>query len=122
MKSLHTINTQALWPNFFINMTGSTEQTDLLRTKINLETSRMPWTELQRFFASGVVIAVSDDLDLVDVAVSIANDDTAAVKQWMQENRVTRVSDAQAAAWLETDASLWAVVVKPWILVQLRAS
>ena len=94
---------------------------DLLRAKINGETSRMQWKELQRFFAGGSVIAVSDDLDLVDVAVRIASDDTAAVQQWLSDGRVGRVSDAQASAWLEADATLWAVVVKPWILVQQRA-
>lgn len=94
------------------------EDGELLRAKINGETSRMQWTELLRFFASGSVIAVSADLDLVDVAARIASDDKDAVAQWMAENRVGKVSDAQASAWLEADATLWAVVVKPWILVQ----
>ncbi len=78
----------------------------------------MPWAELLRHFAAGSVIAVSNDLDLIDVAVCISNDDKAAVAQWMAEHRVAKVSDAQAAAWLEADAALWAVVVSPWILVQ----
>lgn len=95
---------------------------DQLYAKINGETSRMQWTELLRFFAAGTVIAVSDDLDLVDVAMRVATDDKDAVQQWMTEGRVGRVSDAQASVWLEADASLWAVVVKPWILVQQRAN
>jgi hypothetical protein len=99
-------------------MNNADKQGDLLRAKINGETSRMPWTELQRFFASGAVILISDDLDLVDVAVRIAQDDKDAVAQWMAEDRIGRVSDAQARAWLEGDVTLWAVVVKPWILVQ----
>jgi hypothetical protein len=36
----------------------------------------------------------------------------------MEEQRVARVSDEQAKAWLDADASLWTVVVKPWLLVQ----
>ena len=99
-------------------MTDTDKQRKLLRAKINGETSRMQWTELMRFFASGSVVYVSNDLDLVEVAVSIASDDTAAVSQWMAEQRVSKVTDAQASAWLESDATLWAVVVKPWILVQ----
>lgn len=95
---------------------------DLLYAKINGETSRMQWTELLRFFAAGTVIAVSDDLDLVDVAMRIANDDKNAVQQWMTEGRVGKVSDAQASVWLDADATLWTVVVKPWILVQQRAN
>lgn len=94
------------------------EKGDALRAKINGETARMPWSELTRFFASGAVIAVSADLDLVEVAYSIAADDRHAVAQWMAENRIGKVSDAQASDWLAADATLWTVVVKPWILVQ----
>lgn len=94
---------------------------ELLRAKLNGETSRMQWAELQRFFASGAVIVVSDELDLIDVAARIACDDKQAVAQWMAENRLGKVSDAQASAWLEAEATLWAVVVRPWILVQQRA-
>jgi hypothetical protein len=94
------------------------KQYELLYAKLNLETSQMQWKELLRHFASGSVIHVSGDLDLVDVAVRISNDDTASVAQWMSEYRVVKVSDAQAATWLEANASLWTVVVKPWILVQ----
>lgn len=89
-----------------------------LRDRLNLETSRLPWRELLRHYAGGNVIGISSDLDLIDVAVCIASDDTAAVKGWMQTNRLAKVSNEQAAAWLEEDADLWAVVVKPWVLVQ----
>jgi hypothetical protein len=94
------------------------KQDDLLRAALNGETSRLPWTELLRFFAAGTVLAVSDGLDLVEVAVCIANDDKTAVAQWLAESRIGKVTDAQASAWLEADAALWTVVVKPWILVQ----
>ena len=94
------------------------ETGDLLRAKINGETSRMPWSELLRFFAAGTVIAVSEELDLVDVATRVACDDKDAIAQWMAEQRVGKVSDAQASSWLDEDAALWTVVVKPWILVQ----
>ncbi|MFW5724155.1 MAG: DUF2288 family protein [Halochromatium sp.] len=28
------------------------------------------------------------------------------------------MSDAQATAWIEAEAVVWAVVVRPWVLVQ----
>lgn len=96
----------------------SDKQHALLRAKLNQETSQLQWTELLRHFAAGSVIAVSKDLDLIEVAARISNDDKASVAQWMAEHRVARVSDAQAAAWLDADTVLWAVVVSPWILVQ----
>lgn len=91
---------------------------DPLHTRLNLETAQMPWTELQRYFAGGNVIVVSDTLDLIDVAASVASDDKDAVAAWLADQRLAKVTDEQAKAWLESDAMLWAVVVKPWILVQ----
>lgn len=99
-------------------MTDIEKNTELLRVKLNGETSRLQWKELLRFFAAGAVISVSDELDLVDVAARIATDDKNAVAKWMAQGRVGKVSDAQASAWLEADAALWTVVVKPWVLVQ----
>lgn len=99
-------------------MSATDEQ--LLYAKLNGETAQIPWSELQRYFASGLVIQVNEELDLVDVATRVAKDDTAAVSQWMSENRLGKVDDEQAQAWLETDAQVWAVVVRPWILVQHR--
>lgn len=93
-------------------------QNDILRARLNMETARIAWKDLLRFFAAGTVIAVSEELDLVEVAIQISNDNKALIEQWMIEKRVDKVSDAQAKDWLETDASLWAVVVRPWILVQ----
>lgn len=99
-------------------MSSTDEQ--LMYAKLNGETARIPWKELLRYFASGLVIDVNEDLDLVEVATRVANDDTATVSQWMSENRVGKLDDKQAQAWLESDVQVWAVVVRPWILVQYR--
>lgn len=94
------------------------DSADELRTKLNQETSRLAWSELQRFFAAGAVIFVDAELDLLDVAVCVARDAAGQVAAWMNVGKVARVSDAQALVWAEQNAELWAVVVKPWILVQ----
>lgn len=89
-----------------------------LHDKLVRETARIAWSELQRYFATGAVIYVSDSLDLIDVAMRISNDDKAAVERWMLARQLGKVSDDQAREWLETDATVWSVVVNPWILVQ----
>jgi hypothetical protein len=93
-------------------------QQDIDRININLETAQIAWRELQRYFASGAAIFVSEGLDLVDVAVQISKDNRAQVAQWMEAGLIARVSDAQALAWYEADADVWAVVVRPYVLVQ----
>jgi hypothetical protein len=93
-----------------------------LRDKINRETARLAWSELQKHFAGGTVVFVSDDLDMVDVAVRISHDDKANIVQWMADGKIAKVSDQQAQEWLETGASLWTSVVSPFILVQREKS
>jgi len=91
---------------------------DVAREKVNLETSKITWKELQRFFASGSAVFVASSLDLVDVAYQFSIDNKNLVSQWMQNNQAALVSDQQAINWAESDAKVWAVIVKPWILVQ----
>ncbi len=98
---------------------GEPENRDeIFRAKVNLETAQIAWRELQRFFASGAAIAVSPALDLVEVAFQISEDNAAQVVQWVNAGQIARVSDEQALAWLESDATVWAVVVRPYVLVQ----
>lgn len=78
------------------------------------------WRELQRFFARGVVIRVDPELDLLDVALRITQDERASVEALLECGQVTPVSDSQAARWLRADAELWSVVVAPWVLVQAK--
>lgn len=103
-------------------MTSNPEKDEVLYAKINLETAQIPWKELERFFAAGRIISVDDSVDMIQVATLMANDDAKAIADMLEKKQIERVTDGQAQIWSETDASLWAVVVRPWILVQQRAS
>ena len=92
--------------------TTSTKETLLF------ETSTVRWHELQRLFASGVVLSVASDLDLIDIAQSIADDDTSVIEPLIKENKLGHISNDQAREWYEENRLLWSVVVKPWVLVQ----
>lgn len=96
----------------------NTDRDAIFRAKINLETSKIAWLELQRFFAGGKALMVSVDLDLVEAAFQISQDNAEHIRQWMADGKLTRVPDDQAREWIETDAHVWAVVVSPWVLVQ----
>ena len=47
---------------------------ELIRGKLVSETAKMPWTDLQRFFANGSTLYVSPELDLIDVAFAFQRD------------------------------------------------
>jgi len=91
---------------------------ELERAKIIGETAKIAWLELQRFFAAGKVIWVASELDLVEVAWAIQQDDAQRVGAWTEQGELAPVSDDQARRWVAADSLLWAVTVKPWVLAQ----
>lgn len=93
-------------------------QEDLSKDKVNQETSKIAWSELQRFFAQGLAVYISSSLDLVEVADAFSKDNKAQVENWMQQQKIHLVSDQQASEWIQNESQVWAVVIKPWILVQ----
>lgn len=95
-----------------------TDPAELLRAQLNAETGKLSWKELERHYARGVVIKVAIGLDLVDVAAHIVRDDKTAVEAWLASGQVARASSEDARRWHDSNASLWALVAAPWVLVQ----
>ncbi|NOQ90435.1 MAG: DUF2288 family protein [Gammaproteobacteria bacterium] len=97
---------------------NKTTDIDVLRANINNETSQINWNELQRFFAGGWLIYVDANTNLLDVAVAFSLDNKDEVSKWLTSGEVAKVTDAQAKQWHNNNATFWANVIKPWVLIQ----
>ncbi|MCB1853447.1 MAG: DUF2288 family protein [Halieaceae bacterium] len=93
----------------------------LLRREYLAQTARLPWHELQAWYARGCVIWVDGELDLVELAVQLGLDNTALFEKLTAEGGVAPMSEQRALAWYEANPQVWAVVAPPWVLVQQRA-
>jgi hypothetical protein len=82
------------------------------------ETAKVKWAEIEQFFANGSLISVDKSLDLIKVAVAMTNDDSDKMQAWMTDKLVLNANDDMALHWHQSELLLWAVVVKPWVLVQ----
>ncbi|MEH6567035.1 MAG: DUF2288 domain-containing protein [Halopseudomonas sp.] len=84
-------------------------------------TGNIEWKTLEPHFARGDLLVVAPELDLVEVAAAMMEDDSEQIKIWMDGQHLRVATDAQAGDWAERDPdSLWAVVIRPWVLVQER--
>lgn len=92
----------------------------LLRQEYVGQTARINWHDLQTHFASGSVVRVEADMDLVEVAVQLGLDNTSQFEQWIADGEVGPVTDQLARQWFDANQELWAVVAAPWVLVQQR--
>jgi len=84
----------------------------------NAQTAKLTWSELARYFARGVVIKVAPGMDLVAVAVAMAQDRADEIETWSQASQIQQASDEDARDWHDQESVFWAVVVAPWVLVQ----
>jgi hypothetical protein len=91
-----------------------------LYLKLLAETAQIEWSELQRFFARGVLLKVARDIDLVSVAEAVASDNTKQVTEWLSAGLVERTTAETATDLATRNPELWAVVVSPWVCVQER--
>lgn len=93
-------------------------ENELLFQKLNQETAKINWAELQRHFARGIVIVVESDLDLVKTAEQISKDQNESVKSLLDAGKIFPATDENAIHWNKCNQEFWAVVIAPWVLVQ----
>jgi hypothetical protein len=91
---------------------------DELLQKLNGETAKLSWKELEPHFARGVVVRIDPKLDLLQIALSFSRDDRSRVEMLMSSGSVALVSDDDAIGWTQAQPEFWAIVVAPWILIQ----
>lgn len=89
-----------------------------VRQKLNRETAKIEWQALAPFFATGQMLVLSQGEDLIEVATAIAEDKADNISALQSANKLGPASDQQASQWHQQNAVLWAVVIKPWVLVQ----
>ncbi len=68
------------------------------------------------------VIVVNDGLDLVEVGVAIATDNTIAVQRWVGEQLITKPTSTDLAVWNDQPHKRFqALIVQPYVLVQANS-
>lgn len=85
---------------------------------LNEQAGKLLWSDLEKHFARGVIIKIGSEMDLVEVAASIVEDNKVAMAAWMNEVKVSNADEKDAADWLKRQPEFWAVVVAPWVVVQ----
>ena len=82
-----------------------------------LDEAELEW--LKPHIQKDVVIVVMPDLNLLDVGVAIASNDTTAVDQWVNEQLVSKPSSEVLSRWNANPSQKFqALIVQPFILVK----
>ncbi len=87
-----------------------------LREALSRALGRVQWSDL-RAHSDRMALFLVVDVDLLDVAVAVAEDDTLAVEQWIEERKLLRPSRLQLSRWSDDQNKPFdSVVVQPYVL------
>lgn len=90
-----------------------------LRTELTESLDEATWDWLMPHAKRDSVIVVSPGLDLLDVGVAIASDNTASVQHWIAESLIAKPSPNELASWNDNPTQRFtALIVQPYVLVQ----
>lgn len=92
---------------------------DELRARIAQEIHRVDWKPLGPHAKRGGLVLVARELDLLDVAIAVAQDDSARVQRWMGAQQLRKPTEAQIESWQEEAGERFTVaIVQPYVLAQ----
>lgn len=93
-----------------------------LKDKINLDTAAISWKELEVFFAKGNLLVASPKQDLVCVAEIIASNNHKELEKLITANQIQFATVEWVKENCVSNPMLWAVVIAPYVVCQLKAS
>jgi hypothetical protein len=82
-----------------------------------LDEAELDW--LKPHIHKDAVVIVNHGLDLVDVGVAIAEDNTMAVQRWIGEQLIMKPSVDRLGEWNTAPPKFRALIVSPYVLVQV---
>ena len=87
--------------------------------KIKEEIFTAKWTDLSRHYALGSVYLIQGDVDLVELSIGVADDDTALIKSLLDSAKMGQIPDSMATKFQEDNASFQCSIVQPFVFIQL---
>ena len=82
--------------------------------------AEVPWKDLRIHLQRDAVILVAAELDLVEVAVAVAEDDKERVEAWISSAKLAKPSREQLDGWeKQLEKPFRVLIVQPFILVQM---
>ncbi|MEL6604878.1 MAG: DUF2288 domain-containing protein [Cyanobacteria bacterium J06614_10] len=76
------------------------------------------WEWLKPHVQRDAVVVVNEQLDLADVGVAIASNNTQAVQRWITEQLIVKPDADQLVTWSSQNKRFTSLIVQPYVLVQ----
>ena len=90
-----------------------------LKEKLKKDVADISWKDLQPHAKRDAIIVITEELDLTEVAVAIAEDNTTSVQAWISDQSIAKPTSEQLAEWNQTpEKQFIALIVQPFVVVK----
>ena len=90
-----------------------------LKTQLSEQLASIEWNLLIPHAQRDAVVIVKEELNLLDVGVAVAEDDSTAVQSWISQQLIYKPSVQDLSAWnSEPKKQFMTLIVQPFVLIQ----
>ena len=90
-----------------------------LDQRLNLETAKLNWKELEMFFAKGNLLQIAKGEDLITTAELIASNNQDELEKLILSKKIEFATPEWIRNNCQPSTELWTLVVAPYVLCQL---
>ncbi len=92
-----------------------------LKDKLTKEILDTTWEPLAQHFAQGSVYLLDEDLDIIEVGVSMAEDNISTIKTWLDDGLMSTPTPEEATLFAKNEDILFKMlIIEPYVLIQRR--
>jgi hypothetical protein len=82
----------------------------------------VPWKDLRIHLQRDAIIIVAEELDLIETAIAVAEDDKAKIEGWIADQLLVKPSAEQIGTWeKQLEKPFRLLIAQPFILIQMVA-
>jgi hypothetical protein len=89
-----------------------------LKEQLKEQLAQMPWQDLKPHAKRDALIIVDENLDLVEVGLAIANDNTQLINHWISEQLIQKPTANQLSNWNnDQNQKFNTIIIQPFVII-----
>jgi hypothetical protein len=93
-----------------------------IKARLSQDLADTQWSDIQPHAQRDAVIVVDRSLDMVEVGVALAQDNTTSVQHWIDEQLIQKPTPQQLTTWNEQpDRMFSTLIVQPFVLIRVNS-
>lgn len=90
-----------------------------IQERLSKDVAHISWQDLLPHAKRDAVIVVAEDLDLLDVATAIAENNTVVVQKWITDKSIFKPSAEQLTNWNQAmETEFVTLIVQPFVIIK----